>query len=170
MKILKWLDDYLEQSLGIILILAIAVILSIQVFMRYVMQDSLSWSEELARYMFVWLVYLGISYGAKIMRHIKIDAGLYMFPAAWRKYIVMFGDFIFLIFCLVVVVYAIKLSQRQAKIGQVSPAIGMSMVYLYMAPAVGFGLTAIRQVQTLIFRWRTLHETPRTPEIADLGL
>ena len=52
MKILKLIDEYLEMSICVVLMIAIAVILGLQVFMRYVMQDSLSWSEELSRYMF----------------------------------------------------------------------------------------------------------------------
>lgn len=42
MKFLKWLDEYLEMSIGIVLILAISVILTLQVFMRYVVHESLS--------------------------------------------------------------------------------------------------------------------------------
>lgn len=71
MKFLKLIDEYLEMSICVALISVIAVVLGLQVFMRYVMQNSLSWSEELARYLFIWLIYIGISYGAKIMRHIK---------------------------------------------------------------------------------------------------
>lgn len=100
MKILKLIDEYLEMSICVALISVIAVVLGLQVFMRYVMQNSLSWSEELSRYLFVWLIYIGIAYGAKIMRHIKIDASLYLFPKKWRAYVVIIGDFLFLIFVL----------------------------------------------------------------------
>lgn len=106
MKLLKLLDEKFELSICITLMSIITVVLGIQVFMRYVMHASLSWSEELARYCFIWLVYIGISYGAKIMRHIKIDAGLYLFPKNARKYIVITGDVVFLLFALVIVYYA----------------------------------------------------------------
>ena len=76
----------------VILMSAIGLVLSFQVIMRYVFHSSLGWSEELARYMFVWLVFIGISYGAKVMRHIKIDAFLYLFPKCMRPYIVILGD------------------------------------------------------------------------------
>lgn len=157
MKIVKLIDEYLEMGIGIVLILTISVVLTIQVFMRYVMDASLSWSEELARYLFIWLIYIGISYGAKVMRHIKIDAGLYLFPQNIRKYVVITGDILFLIFSVTVVVYSTKLIQRQIMIGQTSPAMNVPMALVYAAPAVGFFLTAIRQIQTIIYRVKRLN-------------
>ena len=67
MKVLKWLDEYAEISICVALLSAMTLILAVQVFMRYVMGASLSWSEELARYLFIWLIYLGISFGARQM-------------------------------------------------------------------------------------------------------
>ena len=162
-RFLYWLDNYLEMSIGVVLILAVSVILSIQVFMRYVMGSSLSWSEELSRYMFIWLIYLGISYGAKVMRHIKIDAGLYMFPKSLRPKIVILGDAVFLVFSVTVVIYSSKLVERQMMLDQTSPAMGIPMWFVYLAPAVGFGLTAIREIQTIIYRVKRL----RDPAAAD---
>ena len=162
-RFLYWLDNYLEMSIGVVLILAVSVILSIQVFMRYVMGSSLSWSEELSRYMFIWLIYLGISYGAKVMRQIKIDAGLYMFPKSLRPKIVILGDVVFLVFSVTVVIYSSKLVERQMMLDQTSPAMGIPMWFVYLAPTVGFGLTAIREIQTIIYRIKRL----RDPAAAD---
>jgi len=64
------------------------------------MRNSLVWSEELARYLFIWLIYIGISYGAKIMKHIKIEAALGLFPKKVRPVIVIIGDILFLGFSL----------------------------------------------------------------------
>ena len=57
MKILKWLDNYLELTVSVFLMSLMTVLIFLQVVMRYVMHNSLSWSEELARYTFVWLIY-----------------------------------------------------------------------------------------------------------------
>ena len=157
-KILCFLDEYLEMGIGVALILVIAVVLSIQVFMRYVMDASLSWSEELARYLFIWLIYIGISYGAKVMRHIKIDAGLYLFPKAFRPVVVIIGDLVFLAFCGIVIFYSYTLVLRQIMIDQHSPAMNIPMWMVYAAPMVGFALTAIREVQTIAWRIRHLHD------------
>lgn len=154
MKLLKFLDDNFEMYICVALLSVMTTVLAVQVFMRYIMQASLSWSEELARYMFVWLVYLGISYGAKIMRHIKIEAALGLFPKKWRPYIVILGDVIFWGFAIFICYTGYTIVQKQMILGQTSPAIGMPMWFLYSAPVVGFALTTIRQTQTIIYRIR----------------
>ncbi len=164
-KLLDFLDNRLEISVCIVLMCILSVVLFVQVFFRYVMQASLSWSEELARYTFVWLVYMGIPYGCKIMKHIKIDAGLFLFPRKMRKYIVILGDIIFMIFAFVIVYFAWKLEQKQIMFGQLSPAMMIPMWIPYGAPLVGFILTAIRQLQTIIYRFKHLSEADEEQQI-----
>ena len=158
MKFLRLLNDKLEMSICIVLMSGMAILLAIQVFMRYVMSASLSWSEELARYMFIWLIYLGISYGAKIMKHIKIDASLGLFPVRIRPYIVIVGDVVFLLFSIYITYSAYTLVMRQIRFGQTSPAMGIPLWIVYAAPMVGFFLTAIREIQTIIYRVHMLKE------------
>ncbi len=156
MKILKFLDDYFEMSVCIVLMSTMTLVLAVQVFMRYVMQSSLTWSEELARYIFVWLIYMGISYGAKIMKHIRIEAAVLLLPQKGQRYAEILGDILFLGFALFVVVTSWGIVQKQLMLGQTSPAIQMPMWMLYSAPMVGFALTAVRQVQAIVHRVRLL--------------
>lgn len=158
MKIIKFLDDYFEMSVCIVLMSAMTLILAVQVFMRYVMQASLTWSEELARYIFVWLIYMGISYGAKIMKHIRIEAAVLLLPQKGQRYVEIVGDVLFLLFALFIVYTSWGIVQKQLMLGQTSPAIQMPMWMLYSAPLVGFGLTALRQVQAIVLRVRALSE------------
>ena len=53
-KILHYLDEYLEEILMVIFLIAMTLIMGIQVFSRYVLGMSLSWSEEITRYLFIW--------------------------------------------------------------------------------------------------------------------
>ena len=161
-KILDFLDNRLEMTICIALMSVLSVVLFIQVFFRYVLGASLSWSEELARYMFIWLVYIGIAYGCKVMRHIKIDAGLFFFPKALRPYVVIMSEGVFAIFAAVVAVLAFKLVGRQMMIGSASPAMGIPMWVVYMAPCVGFTLTTIRQIQALAWRLRHFNQDPQS--------
>ena len=54
-KILHWLDENLEEFILVIFLIAMTLIMGIQVFCRYVLGMSLSWSEELTRYL-VWIL------------------------------------------------------------------------------------------------------------------
>ena len=171
MKLLKLLDEKFELWICISLMSCLTVVLGIQVFMRYVMSASLSWSEELSRYMFVWLVYIGVSYGSKVMRHIKIDAGLYLFPKGIRRHVVIVGDLIFFVFALIIVYYSWGLVVRQYMFNQLSPAMQIPMWIVYAAPFVGFSLTALRQLQTIVYRIKHINdpfEDPAEQELKEL--
>lgn len=151
-KALKWLDDNLEVFLCVILMSVMTLLVFLQVVMRYVFHNSLSWSEELARYVFIWLIYLGISYGCKLRKHIKIDAALYLFPKKARKYVVIIGDVLFLVFAVYIVITGFKYCMAQAAMGKASSALRIPFQYVYFATVVGFGLSAFREVQTIIYR------------------
>lgn len=150
-KVLNWLDENLEKSICIVLMFTMTIIIFIQVIMRYVFQNSLAWSEELARYLFVWLIYIGISYGCKLMKHIKIDAGLKLFPKKIRPYVVIIGEILVLGFALYIVVTGFELVGMQIKLHKTSPALGLPLQYVNAAPMVGFALAAIRQMQAIIY-------------------
>ena len=53
-KVIHFLDESLEESLLIALLIGMTMIMGIQVVSRYVFGMSLSWSDELTRYMFIW--------------------------------------------------------------------------------------------------------------------
>ncbi len=118
--------------------------------MRYLFDNSLSWSEELARYLFIWMTYIGISYGVKKNRHIKVDVALKLFPQKLRGYVVLLSDIIFMVFAAVIVYESFALSMKIFGFKQTSPAMGLPMGIVYLAPVTGFAITALRLVQSMI--------------------
>lgn len=155
---ISFLDKNFEKVICVILIALISLVLGFQVFMRYVMHASLGWSEELARYCFVWLVFIGISYGAREMRHIKIDAGLFCFPKFLRKYVVVIGEILFLVFSIWITYLSVGLVEKQIMIEQLSPAMRVPMWVVYSAPLVGFTLTSIRVIQAIVYTVKHINE------------
>lgn len=62
------------EELFLVYSLAVMVlVVFIQVIMRYLFNNSLSWSEELVRYLFIWQIWLGASVGIKNNDHIRIE-------------------------------------------------------------------------------------------------
>ena len=102
------------------------------------------------------MAYFAISYGVKEMKHIKIDAALYLFPKRARKYVVLIGDIIVMLFALFVIQTSFKLVVKIHTFGQVSAALGIPMWLVYLAPLVGFILVVFRSVQTIVFRFREI--------------
>ena len=71
--LIHWLDDKLEEAIWVILLMSMTFIMGIQVFSRYVLGQSLSWSEEITRYLFIWCGFLSVSFCSKKCLSIKIE-------------------------------------------------------------------------------------------------
>lgn len=65
--------DIATETVAATLLVWTVVIALVQVFFRYVLNDSLSWPEEMARFAFVWFVFLGAAMVTRRARHIVID-------------------------------------------------------------------------------------------------
>ena len=70
---LKKLWNNMEEYLLVYSLMLSVGLVFIQVVMRYVFSNSLSWSEELARYLFLWQIWVGASYAVKEHRHLRIE-------------------------------------------------------------------------------------------------
>ncbi|WP_312059266.1 TRAP transporter small permease [Anaerotignum sp.] len=127
---MKFFNDHLEEFFIIPLMFLMSVIIGIQVIMRYVFQNSLVWSEELSRYMFIWLIYFAVSYTARREKHIRIDAAINLYPKKLRPYIEILSELIVLGFSVFIAVTAVTVFQKITWSGQLSPAMRIPMQYV----------------------------------------
>lgn len=148
-KALLWLNDSLEEFLMIASLILMTMIMGIQVFSRYVLGASLSWSEELTRYIFVWAGFLSVSYCTKKCVSIKIEQFVAMFPRRGKAVFKLVNHTFELIFFFYLMPFAVKYLMSAVESGQVSPACQIPMYYVQAAPLVSFLLVAIRIMQ----RW-----------------
>ena len=79
-KMLKWLDENLDEFLMGIFLIGMVLIMGVQVLARYVFGASLSWSEEITRYLFIWSGFISVSYCTKKCISIKIEQFVAIFP------------------------------------------------------------------------------------------
>lgn len=155
---LKLIDRHLEEIILVFLLSLMSLLIGAQVFMRYVMQDSLSWSEELARYSFIWATYIGVSCAVKRNAHICVDAFTSKLPEKMRHYATILSHLLFILFAAMVMKEGYALTLKVFSFGQQSSAMGMPMGYLYLAPTVGFGLVIIRLLQRIYLEILTLRK------------
>lgn len=153
-KVLNWLDANLEQFLLCILLAAMAIVMGILVFCRYVLSMSLSWSEELTRYLFIWSGFLSVSYCTKYCISIKIEQFAAKLKRRPRAILKVVNHTIELAFFLYMIPFAWSYFVSSIQNGQVSPAMGMPMYYVQAAPLVSFILTAFRILQRWIIELR----------------
>ena len=161
---MKFLNEHLEACFIVPLMFLMSIIIFVQVVMRYVFHSSLTWSEEMARYLFVWLVYFSVAYTAKKEAHIRIDAAINLYPKKARPYVEILSEIIVLAFAIFIAVTSVTVFQKISASGQISPALHVPMQFVYAAPLVGFFLTAIRQIQCIIRRIKALHNHEEVQE------
>jgi TRAP-type C4-dicarboxylate transport system permease small subunit len=143
---LKWIDENLEKVICIGLLSIMTIIISLQLILRWTGQP-LDWTEEVARYCFVWLVYIACAYGVKKRAHIKVDATMYLFRGKGRLYIQIISNVLFFIFAAVVSYQGLLLLEKLDYFGQVSPAVQIPMVIPYASYSTGFIMVMIRLIQ-----------------------
>ena len=155
-KAINWIDEYLEEVLLVAALAAMAVIMGVQVFCRYVLGASLSWSEELTRYIFIWAGFFSVSYCTKKCISIKIEQFVALFPKRGKAVFKVVNHTFELILFLYLIPFAWKYLMSAVANGQTSPAMGIPMYYVQAAPLVGFILSAIRVLQRWIAEFNSV--------------
>lgn len=155
-KLLHGLDEYLEEVLLVILLAGMAVIMGIQVFCRYVLSMSLSWSEELTRYLFIWAGFLSISYCTKRCISIKIEQFVALFPKRGKALFKVINHTVELVLFFYLLPFSWRYLYSAIATGQTSPALGIPMYLVQAAPLAGFLLAAVRILQRWVIEWKTV--------------
>jgi TRAP-type C4-dicarboxylate transport system permease small subunit len=135
----KWLIKGLELAVMLVTgILVLDVVLG--VFTRYVLDDQISWTEELARMLLIWVSLLGASIGFIRKSHLGVD----YFVGLLSKRLQMIGQLVvyllITVFAAVVLIYGgYRLVYSVLQNGQPSAALKIQWGYVYLAvPISGF--------------------------------
>lgn len=124
--------EYLTASLFITLV----IITFMQVIFRYVLNNSLSWSGEASRYLFVWISLFGSALAVKRGSHIAMEALVDILPPKAKKWLILLGGLCVTFF--VVIFTRSGIGLMQSSTGQSSTALGIPMPMIYIAfPASG---------------------------------
>ncbi|MDF2810037.1 MAG: TRAP-type C4-dicarboxylate transport system, small permease component [Microvirga sp.] len=108
-----------------------------QVLSRYAFGMSLAWSEELIRYTFFWSVMLTAAVIAGEGGHLKVDYVSDRLSPPLRRTLQFFNDILFFVFSAALLVLGGDLVWRAVEGGSRSPAMGISMGWVYLAFPVG---------------------------------
>lgn len=146
---LKAIDDYLEETILLILLVLMTCIMGVQIVSRYVFQNSLTWSEELVRYMFVWSAFLGVPFCIKHGLSIKVDQFRNLFPIPLQKVLMYIDKIIIFLLFLVLFIYSFTVVKATYLSGQTSPAMQLPMWTVQISVTVSSLLSMIRSIQNL---------------------
>jgi len=126
-KFLGNIEEYIGGTLFIIML----IVLTIQIFSRQVLDDPLTWSEGLAKFLFIYVAYLAVSVGIKENGHVFIDYFVTKFPKSIQMVINYFFQFLILVAILVMGYVGYEMALRKVPVKIVS--LDVSYVYMYMA-------------------------------------
>ena len=145
-KCLHWLDRYAEIAVIAFAIIVIVIIMTAQVIMRRVVGNALSWTEELARYLFIYIGFLSVSLTLRNESAIRIDMVMNLFPATVQKIVKILVQSILLVFFVYVTKVSFDIFQTMT---QTSPTLRISMKWVYLSEVIGFTLAVVRLFQNL---------------------
>ena len=113
----------------------------LQVFFRYVLNESLFWAEELVRFSLVWSVLLGSALVARDRAHIRIDAFESVLSPNARRIHGLVLDLLMIAFSIILAIAGWQFVERTLM--QSSPSLGVPMWAVYGAVPVGAALQAL---------------------------
>lgn len=146
-KILSVIDK-IEEFLLISMFMAMVGIIFFQVIMRFVFNNSLSWSEELGKFLFVWISWLGISIGHRENEHIRISMLTDKLPYKANKLMDAAAEIILIVICAITFYYSVKLMFIQKTIPYAG--IKISTAWGYLSLVIGCGLMIVRALIYLV--------------------
>ena len=85
MKALKWVDKNFEVIFMVLTLIAVSAIMTAQIIARRFMGTSIAWSEEMCRYLFIWMGFLSISHSVRAKSIIKLDIVELLLPPRSKK-------------------------------------------------------------------------------------
>ena len=137
-------------TFGFVTILAVSV--SLQVFVRYVLQKPLFlWTEELARFVLVWMVFLGIGVGVKNDAHFAMDVLPPMLGKRWGALLRIFNDLCMGLILILLVLAGLRFSYFG--LFQNSPNMEILMAWVFASIPIGGILALVYLSERIQHRW-----------------
>ena len=129
------------------LTLLVLLVMLAQVFFRYVLNSSLQWSEELAVWGMVWMVFVGSVLLVRRSEHISITTLVRLAPLRVRPYLVIFNKAAGLVFLAIVGYYGFEVFAGTFHAR--SPSLGLSTRWIKLAIPIGAVLMAVVAVHAI---------------------
>lgn len=119
-----------------------------QVFSRYVIQDSVPWTEEVARYLLIYLTFVGAAVAVREHTHLRVDFLVVRLPQVVQRMVGIVMTLGITISGVLLVVYGYSYTERS--MGTISPAIGESIAWIYAAMPLAGALMVAYSIPSLL--------------------
>lgn len=146
-KVLLYIDEHLEEIFCLLVFVLMSLLTFIQVILRYIFNSSIVFSEELSRYLFVWLTFIGIAYGVKKGSHLSVDVVFNRLKGPVRTAVSVLAMALYISFAVLMVIHSYRYFARVAATAQLAASMNLHMKWVALAPLAGFVLVLYRLLQ-----------------------
>ena len=152
---MKRLVDLFFRLLELLVVLAmVAMVIMVfgNVVLRYAFNSGISVSDEMSRYFFIWLTYIGAMLAMHEGGHLGVDTLIKHLPVLGKK-VCLFLSEALMLFCNVLFFMG-TFKMHELQVSNVSPVVGISMIWIY---GVGYVVGMVMGIMNLhvIFRLLT---------------
>lgn len=134
----------------LVAVLGILVVVVLQIGSRLVGR-SLSGTEELTRFLFIWTTFLGMASGFRTADHARITFLLRWLPSVARRFSIHLYAAVGILFFAIIAYYGAALSLQQYRNGETSPILQVGMFLVTLPVTVSAILAIVAQIQTVYF-------------------
>lgn len=137
-----------ENAVTFLALLMLVLCVLWGVFTRYISAQPAAWTGELSGILFTWVVFIGAATAFRDGRHIRVDLLVEMLPppAAWA--LRLLADLIVVAFLAYSTFLSVQMLMQGAS--RVSPVLRIPFSWVYLAPAIAFGLMTIAAALRLL--------------------
>jgi TRAP-type C4-dicarboxylate transport system permease small subunit len=139
-----------ERYLLLPLYALIVITIFVEVFRRFVLSYSSIWAEEIARYAFIYVSWIGASAAIKERAHIRIDLILPLLGDRGRAVIMIIGDIVTIVLAVLAFWWSLESVLVSLKFGSVTHGLRISLAWFLAAVPLGFAMMLVRLIQSII--------------------
>ena len=141
--------EKVEEYFITYLLIIMSTVIFLQIVMRYIFNNSLTWSEEFAVFTMMWMTWVGSSYGVKKNIHLRVTVFVDMLPERYRTAAYIFIDVVWMLFSITMIVMGIRMVKMSFIGHRVSPALDIPMYLIYCSVVVGCVLMSLSLVSSI---------------------
>ncbi|MEL7529478.1 MAG: TRAP transporter small permease [Pseudomonadota bacterium] len=149
-NVLQALDRNGERWLLLVFYVMLVLTMFIEVVRREVFAYSSIWGEEIVRYSFIYLAWIGAAAAVKERGHIRIDVIMQYVSPRVKAVLYIFGDLVMAFVAVIAFYWSLETVLVSAKFGSVTHGLRISQVWFLSAVPFGFALVLFRLAQSLL--------------------
>jgi C4-dicarboxylate transporter DctQ subunit len=134
----------IENVLVVIGIILTMLIVFVNVVTRYVFHVGVGWSEELVRYVMIWITFIGMGIAIRTKDHVAIDFFVNKLGRRNRKWVDFAGNLIACFFCLFLFISSLILTVHVFQDGQISAGLQIPMGFVYALLPISTAISTFR--------------------------